>query len=121
MTRHYQAAIFSLQTCLLIAPLQTLAHEPSYPLEPDHELAKALVASGEIRSLDQTLTELLHQCDAELLDAHLYQSDGQWRYDLYIKFRQGIVQSLLVDASNGALISPDKLPGDCLPDEATAR
>ncbi|QSX34357.1 hypothetical protein JYB87_03650 [Shewanella avicenniae] len=120
MTRLNLKRYFSLLTCVLL-PFSVFAHDQAHPLEPDHELAKSLVASGVIRSLDQTLAELLRHCDAELLDAHLYHSDGHWRYDLYTKFRQGIVQSLIVDASDGRLISPDKLPGDCLPDEATAR
>ncbi|KFZ37502.1 hypothetical protein HR45_10870 [Shewanella mangrovi] len=121
MTRLNLVQYFSLLTCVAFTNFSALAHDQAHPLEPDHELAKSLVASGIIRSLDQTLAELLRHCNAELLDAHLYQSDGEWRYDLYIRFRQGIVQSLIVNASDGTLISPDKLPGDCLPDEAAAR
>lgn len=121
MTRQYRAAEFSLLICLLFAPHAALAHDHAHPLEPDHELAKSLVASGQIRSLDQTLAELHRYCDAELLDAHLYQSDNHWRYDLYIRLHQGIAFSVLVDASSGELLTPDKLPGDCSPDEAAAR
>ena len=121
MTRQYRAAEFSLLIGLLFAPLTALAHDHSQALEPDHELAKSLVASGQIRSLDKTLAGLHSYCDAELLDAHLYQSNDHWRYDLYIRLRQGIAFSVLVDASTGELLSPDQLPGDCSPDEAAAR
>ncbi|MGL4613927.1 MAG: PepSY domain-containing protein [Shewanella sp.] len=90
-------------------------------IELEHYQAKALVNSGQILSLDSTLAVVNQYCQGELIDAHLYQEDHKWRYDLQLKVQPGQIVNLSIDATNGQPEHPTALPSECQKHETATR
>ncbi|MGL4476516.1 MAG: PepSY domain-containing protein [Shewanella sp.] len=93
----------------------------SQDTELHHYQAKQLVASGHILSLDDTLTLVSHYCDGKLIDAHLYQQQDKWRYDLQLKLNAGQLIDLSIDAKTGQPSSLTPLPSECQNHETVTR
>ncbi|MCH1929485.1 hypothetical protein L9G16_04770 [Shewanella sp. A25] len=91
------------------------------PIELEHYQAKALVSSGQILSLNGTLSVVNQYCEGELIDAHLYQDEENWRYDLQIKVQRGQTVNLSIDATNGQLEQSTALPSECRKHETATR
>lgn len=89
--------------------------------ELHHNQAVTLVASGHILSLNDTLAIVSHYCNGKLMDAHLYQEDDKWRYDLELKVHKGQLLQLSIDARSGKPVPGIPLPSECQPNEITAR
>jgi len=108
--------------CFISLTLSTAKAEVASPhLEPDHDIAKELVKSGTILSLDATLSQLQWVCHGKLIDAHLYQKEGEWRYDLQIKVEHGHIVSLSLNAGTGLYDDLTPLPSECRPNETATR
>lgn len=104
--------------------LFTLVHPTiinAEPIELEHYQAKALVNSGQILSLNGTLAVVNQFCQGELIDAHLYQEDHKWSYDLQIKVQRGQIVNLSIDATNGQLEHSTALPSECRKHETATR
>ncbi|MBW8183219.1 PepSY domain-containing protein [Shewanella nanhaiensis] len=82
-------------------------------IELEHNQAKQLVSTGKILSLDVTLAKTQFFCFGKLIDAHLYQEEGKWRYDLQIKTQRGQIIDLSLDASTGQPNPYLSLPSEC--------
>ena len=115
MKRLFLICFFSLFT--LAHPMQLNAK----PIELEHYQAKALVNSGQILSLNGTLAVVNQFCQGELIDAHLYQEDHKWRYDLQIKVQRGQIVNLSIDATNGQADHSIALPSECRKHETVTR
>lgn len=85
----------------------------STSIELEHNQAKKLVSQGKILSLDLTLVHVQQYCAGKLIDAHLYQAQGRWSYDLRLKTLEGELVSLSIDAATGQLQSDQQLPLIC--------
>ena len=107
MTR---AHFFSFLALVTLLPMATSA---STLIELEHNQAKRLVTTGKILSLDVTLTKTNAFCFGKLIDAHLYQDEGKWRYDLQIKTQRGQIVDLSLDASTGQPNPYKSLPSAC--------
>ncbi|MGL5361035.1 MAG: PepSY domain-containing protein [Shewanella sp.] len=90
-------------------------------IELEHYQAKALVNSGQILSLDGTLAVVNQFCQGELIDAHLYQEESKWRYDLQLKVQRGQIVNLSIDATNGQPEHSIALPSECQKHETATR
>lgn len=91
------------------------------PIELEHSQVKALVNSGQILSLNGTLSIANQFCQGELIDAHLYQEDHKWRYDLQIKLQRGQRVNLSIDTTNGQPVDSIALPSECPKHETVTR
>lgn len=109
--------IFFVSQFTLMHP--TIIHAGSIELE--HYQAKALVNSGQILSLNGTLNMVNQFCQGELIDAHLYQEEHKWRYDLQIKVQRGQIVNLSINAINGQIEHPTALPNECRKHETATR
>ena len=107
MTRAQLFGLLALATLLPITSLATTL------VELEHNQAKELVSTGKILSLDVTLTKTESFCFGKLIDAHLYQDKGKWRYDLQIKAQRGQIIDLSLDASTGQPNPNKSLPSEC--------
>ena len=107
MIRALFIILFALAT---YAPV--FAHS-SHLIELEHYQAKHLVSAGKILSLDVTLSKIKYFCYGKLIDAHLYQEQGKWRYDLQIKAQRGQIIDLSLDASTGQPNPNKSLPTGC--------
>ncbi|MDF0535533.1 hypothetical protein KDN34_14065 [Shewanella yunxiaonensis] len=103
-----------------LMPVIAHANVANLHLQADHNIAKALVKSGEILSLDTTLSNIKPFCYGQLVDAHLYQRDGKWRYDLLIKNDQDTLLQLDLNASTSEH-DGQPLPEECHPYETAPR
>ncbi|MCL1074687.1 PepSY domain-containing protein [Shewanella dokdonensis] len=103
-----------------LLPVIAHANVASLHLQADHNIAKELVRNGEILSLDTTLSKLQHFCYGQLVDAHLYQQDNKWRYDLLIRIDQDTLVRLDLNASTGEH-DGQPLPEECHPYETAPR
>ncbi|MFQ6372579.1 PepSY domain-containing protein [Shewanella sp. YIC-542] len=101
-------------------PITAQANIANVPLQADHDIAKELVKTGEILSLDTTLSNLQHFCYGQLVDAHLYQKDGEWRYDLLLRTEEDTLLRLDLNAGTSQHDS-QPLPEECRPYETTSR
>ena len=99
--------------CLLAAMLHLPTAVANQKIEVQHYEAQALVNSGQILSLDVTLSSIQAMCNGKLIDAHLYQHQGNWRYEIQIRTDKDQLVELLLDASNGQLAQPVRLPASC--------
>ncbi|MCK8047230.1 hypothetical protein MSG37_20280 [Shewanella sp. 1CM18E] len=99
--------------CLLTAMLHLPTALANQKIEIQHYEAQSLVSSGKILSLDVTLTSIQAMCHGKLIDAHLYQDQGDWRYEIQIRTNSGLLVELLLDASTGQLAQPTRLPASC--------
>lgn len=115
MKRLFFLCLFSL--IMLTCPTISTAE----PIELEHYQAKALVTSGQILSLNGTLAVVSQFCQGELIDAHLYQEDHKWRYDLQIKVQRGQIVNLSLDATNGHPDHSIALPSECQKNETATR
>lgn len=115
MKRLFFICFFSLFT--LVHPTIIYAE----PIELEHYQAKALVNSGQILSLNGALSVVNQFCQGELIDAHLYQEDHKWRYDLQIKVQRGQIVNLSIDATNGQPVHSIVLPSECRKHETATR
>ncbi|MGL6124429.1 MAG: PepSY domain-containing protein [Shewanella sp.] len=109
---------------IYIFSLFTLAHPINMhaaPIELEHYQVKELVNSGQILSLNGTLAVVDQFCQGELIDAHLYQEDHKWRYDLQIKVQRGQIVNLSIDATNGQAEHSIALPSECRKNETVTR
>ena len=106
-------AVIYLSVLVGLLTLSTSAFANS-KVEVEHYQAQQLVKAGEILSLDVTLAGVQAICVGKLIDAHLYQHSGDWRYELQIRTLASIVVELTLDAKNGQLINPAKLPSTCV-------
>lgn len=107
MTRALFIVLFALAT------FQSNLANGSALIELEHNQAKNLVSNGKILSLDVTLSKTKHFCYGKLIDAHLYQDKGKWRYDLQIKAQRGQIIDLSLDASTGQPNPYQSLPPGC--------
>ncbi|MPY25243.1 hypothetical protein FM037_03760 [Shewanella psychropiezotolerans] len=107
MTRALFIILFALATYTPV-----LAHGSTL-VELEHYQAKHLVSAGKILSLDVTLSKIKYFCYGKLIDAHLYQEQGKWRYDLQIKAQRGQIIDLSLDASTGQPNPTKSLPSGC--------
>lgn len=85
--------------------------------ELEHNQAKKLVNDGKILPFDVVLAKVEGYCSVKLLDAHLYQTQGQWHYHLQLRSPQGELISLKMDASTGKLTDTTELPSSCQHDK----
>ncbi|MCL1093011.1 PepSY domain-containing protein [Shewanella kaireitica] len=105
------AIYLSVLICFL--KFSTLAFA-SQKIEVEHYQAQQLVKGGEILSLDVTLAGIQTLCHGKLIDAHLYQQNGHWRYELQIRTIASQLVDLTLDAKSGQLTHPTKLPSSCI-------
>ncbi|WP_076415708.1 PepSY domain-containing protein [Shewanella sp. UCD-KL12] len=98
---------------LALASFSIQKAQGSALIELEHYQAKHLVSAGKILSLDVTLSKSKHFCYGKLIDAHLYQEKGKWRYDLQIKSQRGQIIDLSLDASTGRPDPYKPLPSGC--------
>jgi uncharacterized membrane protein YkoI len=105
------AIYLSILICLLKLPTLVFANQK---VEVKHYQAQQLVQSGQILSLDVTLTGVQAICHGKLLDAHLYQQSESLHYKLQIMTSTGKVVEINLDASNGQLINSAHLPSICI-------
>ncbi|ABZ78145.1 conserved hypothetical protein [Shewanella halifaxensis HAW-EB4] len=103
----------ALYLCLLAAMLHQPAAVANQKIEVQHYEAQTLVNSGQILSLDVTLNSIQAMCNGKLIDAHLYQHQGKWRYEVQIRTLKGQLVDLVLDASTGQLAKPAQLPASC--------
>lgn len=103
--------------CLLTAVLHQPTALANQKIEIQHYEAQNLVSSGQILSLDVTLSSIQAMCHGKLVDAHLYQDDGNWRYEVQIRTTKGQLVELLLDASTGQLAKPTRFPASCTPEK----
>lgn len=115
MKRRFFLYFFSL--FMLMYPTISTAEQ----IELEHYQAKTLVRSGQILSLNGTLAIVNQFCQGELIDAHLYQEDHQWRYDLQLKVQRGHIIHLRIDATNGQPDLTIALPSECRKNETVTR
>ncbi|MGS0681579.1 PepSY domain-containing protein [Shewanella sp. 125m-7] len=99
--------------CLLAAMLHLPTAVANQKIEVQHYEAQTLVSSGQILSLDVTLKSIQAMCHGKLLDAHLYQHQGDLRYEVQIRTDKGQRVELLLDAKTGLLTQPVQLPISC--------
>mgnify|MGYP000026069141 CR=1 FL=1 len=107
----------ALSLCLWAAMLQLPAALANQKIEIQHYEAQTLVNSGQILSLDVTLTSIQAMCHGKLIDAHLYQDQGNWRYEIQIRTNKDQLVELLLDARTGQLAQPTRLPASCTPEK----
>lgn len=107
MTRAHLCGLLALATTL------TMPADATTLIELEHNQAKELVSTGKILSLDVTLAKTKSFCFGKLIDAHLYQEEGKWRYDLQIKAQRGQIIDLSLDASTGQPNPYKSLPNEC--------
>lgn len=94
--------------------LFSLASLSATPLtELEHNQAQKLVSDGKILPLDVVLAKVESYCSVKLLDAHLYQAQGQWHYHLQLRSLQGELISLKMDATTGEPRNTAELPTHC--------
>ena len=86
-----------------------------------HDNVQALVATGTIRSLTDSLQWVSQYCEGQLVDAQLFQENDQLRYLLQFKLVNEDVISLQLDAVSGMLESLDQLPSECNKHETATR
>ncbi len=98
---------------LALAPFSIQKAQASALVELEHKQAKYLVSTGKILSLDVTLFKSKQFCYGKLIDAHLYQERGKWRYDLKIKSQRGQIIDLSLDASTGQPDPYKPMPSGC--------
>lgn len=103
----------ALYLCLTAAMLHLPAAVANQKIEIQHYEAQTLVKSGQILSLDVTLSSIQAMCNGKLIDAHLYQHLGKWRYEVQIRTQKGQLVDLVLDASTGQLAKPAQLPASC--------
>ena len=103
----------ALYLCLMAAMLNLPAAVANQKIEVQHYEAQTLVKSGQILSLDLTLSSIQAMCHGKLIDAHLYQHHGKWRYEVQIRTLKGQLVELVLDASTGQLAKPTQLPASC--------
>nr|WP_256260998.1 hypothetical protein [Shewanella sp. NIFS-20-20] len=97
------------------------AQASSQDTELHHYQAKQLVANGHILSLNETLSIVSQYCSGKLIDAHLYQEQDKWRYDLQLKLNAGQLIDLSIDAKTGHPNSRSPLPSECRNHETVTR
>ncbi|MDR8522411.1 PepSY domain-containing protein [Shewanella fidelis] len=102
--------------CLLTATLHLPTALANQKVEVQHYEAQDLVNSGKILSLDVTLASIQAMCHGKLIDAHLYQEQADWRYEIQIRTNSGLLVELLLDARTGQLAQPTRLPSSCTPE-----
>lgn len=90
-------------------------------IELEHNQVKQLVKNGTILSLDDTLTIIHQYCSGKLIDAHLYQVNNSWRYDLQLKQPNGQIINLSLNAVNGQPVVQSPIPSECQQDEIVTR
>ncbi|PKG57714.1 hypothetical protein CXF83_19950 [Shewanella sp. Choline-02u-19] len=105
------AIYLSILVCLLKLPVLVFANQK---VEVQHYQAQLLVKSGQILSLDVTLVGIKAICHGKLIDAHLYQYDGNWLYEIQIRNPNGEIVDLILNARNGQLTNPAKMPSRCI-------
>ncbi|BAJ00474.1 PepSY domain-containing protein [Shewanella violacea] len=101
-------------TLLALATYTPVCASSSPLVELGHYQANDLVSAGKILSLDITLSKIKYFCYGKLIDAHLYQEQGKWRYDLQIKAQGGQIIELSLDASTGQPHPNKSLPSGCI-------
>ncbi|QQX79535.1 hypothetical protein JK628_18755 [Shewanella sp. KX20019] len=105
------AIYLSILICFLKLPTLVFANQK---VEVQHNQAQQLVKSGQILSLDVTLAGMQTICHGKLIDAHLYQLDGSWLYVVQIRPLAGEIVELTLNARNGQLAKPAKMPSSCI-------
>lgn len=72
--------------------------------DDDHNLAKRLLAEGQIRALSAIVEEVRVQVPGEMLEVEFESDDGRYKYELKILRPDGKVQEVEVDARTGAIM-----------------
>nr|WP_275658994.1 hypothetical protein [Shewanella sp. Isolate11] len=86
-------------------------------IELEHNQAQQLVNEGKILSLDLALSNLEEYCSGKLLDANLYQSNGDWLYSLQLRNLAGDIISFTMNATTGKPKSHSSIPKACQVDK----
>ncbi|MCL1051410.1 hypothetical protein L2755_17505 [Shewanella abyssi] len=105
------AMYLSILLCLLKLPTLVFANQK---VEVQHNQVQQLVKSGQILSLDVTLASIQAICHGKLIDAHLYQLDEKWLYVVQIRPLGEQIVELTLNAGNGQLANPTKMPSSCI-------
>jgi uncharacterized membrane protein YkoI len=103
----------SLVSALTLSLILAASPQAQQLIELEHNQAKKLVSEGKIVSLDFALIHVEHYCSGKLLDAHLYQNQGEWLYDLQLRSDTGELISLSIDATTGKPQQYSQLPMAC--------
>ena len=78
--------------------------------DDDHEMARALVESGDILPLDVILEKAQAHHRGRVLEVELEQDEGRRIYEIEIVDKQGVVHELYLDASSGELLKAEQEP-----------
>ena len=70
----------------------------------DHNLARRLVAEGQIRALAVIVEEVKVQVPGEMLEVEFESDKGIYKYELKILRPDGKIQEVEVDARTGAIL-----------------
>ncbi len=70
----------------------------------DHNLARRLVAEGQIRALAVIVEEVKVQVPGEMLEVEFESEKGIYKYELKILRPDGKIQEVEVDARTGAIL-----------------
>jgi uncharacterized membrane protein YkoI len=70
----------------------------------DHNLARRLVAEGQIRALAVIVDEVKAKVPGEMLEVEFESEKGVYKYELKILRPNGKVQEVEVDARTGAIL-----------------
>lgn len=70
----------------------------------DHNLARRLVAEGQIRALAVIVEEVKVQVPGEMLEVEFESEKGVYKYELKILRPDGKIQEVEVDARTGAIL-----------------
>lgn len=70
----------------------------------DHDLARRLLAEGQIRSLSAIVEEIKGQVPGEMLEVEFESENGLYKYEVKMLRPDGKVQEVEVDARTGAIL-----------------
>ena len=88
-------------TGVLLCPAQLIYADN----DSDHEKARRLLNSGEIKSLDDILTIVRKTYPGKLLEVELETENQHFVYEVEILGTDGVVKEIYINAKTGKLIS----------------
>lgn len=74
-----------------------------YHHDRDHDLARAALASGAIRPLNEVLAAVAAATPGDVVDVELEQERGRWVYEVKVIATDGRLHKLYVDAATAQL------------------
>jgi len=94
-----------LKTALLSLVLSLVILVPYAQASEDHDEARVLSESGEIKPLNDILIKVKKEISGTVLAVELELEDDIIVYEIEILLQQGIVKNIYVDARTGDIIS----------------